>query len=82
MELTEQKILEAFDKNRPYLIDIEKLVKKLKYGLLNFSIQVHDSKVTGFTVQSFQKVRYEAAPGGAMKRVSDELPDPKFNTDE
>jgi len=74
----EKKILEAFEKNRPYLIDIEKLVKEIKYGLINFSVTVHDSKVTGFTTQTFQKVRYEVGQGGSMKRVSDELPNPNL----
>jgi hypothetical protein len=82
MEVTEQKILEAFDKNRPYLIDIEKLVKKTKYGLLNFSLQVHDSKVTGWTVQVYQKVRYEVGPGGEMKRISEKLPETDLKLDE
>lgn len=78
MPLGEKQILEAFEKNRPYLIDIEKLVQKLKFGLINISVTVHDSKVTGLTVQSFQKIRYEADKGGAMTRIGDDLPNPNL----
>lgn len=81
MALGEKEILAAFEKNRPYLIDIEKLVQKLKFGLINFSVTVHDSKVTGFTVQSFQKVRYEVGKGGEMLRTSEELPDSNLKID-
>lgn len=74
----DKKIIEAMEKNRPYLIDIEKLVQKLKFGQINMSFTVHDSKVTGLTIQSFQKIRYEPGQGGAMSRVGEDLPNPNL----
>ena len=82
MQVNEKEILQAFDKNRPYLIDIEKLVNRIKYGMLNISLTIHDSKVTGFAFQSTQKVRYEVGQGGSMVRVSEELPNPNLKIDE
>ncbi len=59
----EKALIEALQKNRPYLIDIEKLVQKIRFGLINISLRVHDSKVTDVTVQGFQKIRYNFGKG-------------------
>ena len=70
----ERQVTEAMKSNRPYLIDIERLVNKVKYGTINFSIRVHDARVTDITTQIFQKVRYELGKDGKMIRLSEELP--------
>ena len=82
MAIDEKQIIEAFKKNRPYLIDIERLVKEVKFGTINLSIRVHESRVTDIVTQIFQKVRYELGKDGTMSRSSEDIPLTKIDLED
>ena len=74
--IDEKKLQEAMQKNRPYLVIIEAMVQKIKYGQINVSLRVHDGRVTDITSQSFQKIRFDLGPGGSVATSTDTQLDP------
>lgn len=57
--LKDKKLIEAFQREKPYIIHLEKIVKKMGYGRLTVVLRVHNEQVTDLTVFSGQKIRYD-----------------------
>ena len=66
----DKKIIETFQKFKPYLLDIENLVQKVKYGKIIFSVRVHNGTVTDFVVQSFTRKRYDIEKEGKAQELT------------
>jgi hypothetical protein len=54
-----KELIDAFKKNKPYLLDLEVLIKEINYGKLNLTFTVMNGKVTSVEVGSHQLVRYD-----------------------
>ena len=57
--LKDKRLIEAFRREKPYIVHLEKIVKKMGYGRLTVVFRVHNEQVTDLTVFSGQKIRYD-----------------------
>lgn len=54
-----EEIIVAFQKHKPHLLDIDTLVREVKYGKLNLELTIVNSFVTNLEVISKQSIRYD-----------------------
>jgi len=54
-----KELVEAFQKNKPYLVDLETLIKEIKYGKIHLVFTVTNSRVISMEVGSQQLIRYD-----------------------
>jgi len=66
----DKELVKAFQKFKPYLVDIEELVKRVGYGKIVFAVRVHNGVVTDFVVQSSTRKRYDLGKGNSVKKSS------------
>jgi len=52
-------LVEAFQKHKPYLVDLETLIKEIKYGKIHLVFTVTNSQVISMEVGSQQLIRYD-----------------------
>lgn len=53
------KVVAAFKKEWPYILDIQRLVKEIGYGKLVLALTIQDGRVLSLEVNSKQLVRYD-----------------------
>jgi len=54
-----KELVEAFQKNKPYLVDLETLIREIKYGKIHLVFTVTNSRVISMEVGSQQLIRYD-----------------------
>lgn len=57
--LEEKNIIKAFEKHKPYLLDVEKLIKELGYGRLSVEFTIKDASVISMSISGVQLIRYD-----------------------
>ena len=66
----EHKIVKAMkNSDKAYLITIEQMVKDLRYGRLDFSLRVHDGRVTDIVTVVNKRIRFDSK----LDKVSDDV---------
>ena len=58
-EFFEQKVITSFREHKPHLLDIETLIKEMKFGKLNIVLTIADRKVLNMEILGRQLVRYD-----------------------
>jgi len=66
----DKKIIDAFKKEKPHLLYIEKIIQKIKYGRLTLVLRIHDSKVTDITTMSALRLRFDTGKGNKGTKVT------------
>lgn len=54
-----QEFLAILEKERPYLLDIDKVVSALDNGIVTISIRIYKQKVTDIVVQKSERIVYK-----------------------
>jgi len=52
-------LIKAFQEHKPYLVDLETLIKEIKYGKIHLVFTVTNSRVISMEVGSQQLIRYD-----------------------
>ena len=61
--MRDEKLINAFQKEKPHLVYLEKLIKKLKYGRLTVVMRLHNGEVTDLTTLSAKRLRFDKKDG-------------------
>jgi len=54
-----KNLIKAFQENKPYLLDLETLIKEIKFGKLYLTFTIANEKVVSMEIGSQQLVRYD-----------------------
>jgi len=65
-----KKFLLAFAEEYPHLLDVQQLIKEIRFGKLHLTFTVADERVVSMEINSQQLVRYDLGERVSERRVT------------